>query len=159
MTALKIRSLVALLGAALVLWAQSPSASGTQGAPAPAGQASEKERSMRVHYLEVVTTDIDATCSALEKLHGVRFGKAEAALGHARTATLHGGGRIGVRAPMRAEEKPVVRPYVLVEDIEAAVQAAKTAGGEIAMTPTEIPGQGRFAIYFQGGIEYGLWEL
>lgn len=114
---------------------------------------------MRVQYLEVVTTDVDATCSTLEKLHGVRFGKAEAALGNARTALLEGGGRIGVRAPMRADEEPVVRPYVLVEDIEAAVKAAHTAGGEIAMTATEIPGQGKFAIYSRGGIQYGLWEL
>ncbi len=114
---------------------------------------------MLVQYLEVVTADVDATCSALEKLHGVSFGEPVAALGNARTATLKGGGRVGVRAPMREDEEPVVRPYVLVDDIEAAVKAAEAAGGEFAVTATEIPGHGKFAIYFQGGIQYGLWEL
>ena len=114
---------------------------------------------MWVQYLEIVTADVDATCSALEELHAVRFGEPKAELGNARTAKLEGGGRVGVRAPMREDEEPVVRPYVLVEDIEAAVKAAKAAGGEIAMPATEIPGHGKFAIYFQGGIQHGLWEL
>ena len=106
-----------------------------------------------------MAADVDATCAALENLHGVRFGEPEAALGNARTATLEGGGRVGVRAPMREDEAPVVRPYVLVDDIEAAVKAAEAAGGQVAMPATEIPGHGKFAIYFQGGIQYGLWEL
>jgi hypothetical protein len=114
---------------------------------------------MKIHYLEIVTPDVDATCTALETLHGVRFSEADAALGNARTAALDGGGRIGVRAPLRETEQPVVRPYVLVDDVEDAVEAATTAGAEIALPPTEIPGRGRFAIYFLGGIEHALWQL
>lgn len=114
---------------------------------------------LRVQYLEIVTPSAEATCNALAKLHGLTFGEAQAEFGNARTAELEGGGRIGVREPMHAQETPVVRPYVLVDDIEAAVEAAKEAGGEIAMGATEIPGQGRFAIYFLGGIQHGLWEL
>ncbi len=160
MAARKLRSVLALLVPALVLWAyNAPSALGTQNSPALEAQASKKEKAMLVQYLEIVTADVDATCSALEELHGVGFGEPEAGLGNARTATLKGGGRVGVRAPMREDEEPVVRPYVLVEDIEAAVKAAEAAGGEIAMSATEIPDRGKFAIYFQGGIEYGLWEL
>lgn len=112
-----------------------------------------------VHYLEVVTPDVQATCAALSGAHGVRFGEPEPALGNARTATLTGGGRIGVRAPLRPDERPVVRPYRLVGDIEAAVRAAVAAGAEVAMPPMELPGQGRFAIYLLGGIEHGLWQL
>jgi predicted enzyme related to lactoylglutathione lyase len=156
-TALKLRSVLALLVPALFLW--SPNALGVQDSPAPEAQASKTEKAMLIQYLEVVSTDVDATCSVLEKLHGVDFGAPEAALGNARTATLKGGGRIGVRAPMREDEEPVVRPYVLVDDIEAAVKAAEAAGGRFAMTATEIPGHGKFAIYFLGGIQYGLWEL
>jgi predicted enzyme related to lactoylglutathione lyase len=160
MTALTFRSLLALLAPVIVLWAYySPSALGMQDPRALEAQASEEEKAIRVQYLEVVTADVDATCSALEKLHGVRFGEPEAALGNARTATLHGGGRVGVRAPMREDEEPVVRPYLLVDDIEAAVKAAEAAGGQFAMRPTEIPGHGKFAIYFQGGVQYGLWKL
>ena len=113
---------------------------------------------MNVHYLEIVTPEVDGTCHALEEIHGVRFGEPIVDLGRARTATLSNGGRIGVRAPMRETEEPVVRPYVLVEDIEAAAEAARAAGGEIAMTPTEIPGQGTFAIFILGGIQHGLWQ-
>lgn len=114
---------------------------------------------MLIQYLEVVTPDVDATCEALAQLHDVAFGDADAGLGNARTATLQSGGKIGVRAPMAAHEEPVVRPYVLVDDIEAAVSAAESAGAEIALPAMEIPGHGMFAIYILGGIQHGLWQL
>jgi hypothetical protein len=113
---------------------------------------------MLIRYLEIVTPDVEETCAALGKLHGVSFGAPDAGLGNARTATLEGGGKIGVRAPMHETEQPVVRPYVLVSDIEAAVEAARAAGAEIAHPPLEIPGHGTFAIYIQGGIQHGLWQ-
>lgn len=150
----RLRSLLALSAAALVLWAySSPDAQDST----PEATASD-EATLQVHYLEIVTDDVDATCSALEELHGVTFSEPDDGLGSARTAKLRGGGAFGVRAPMAAHETPVVRPYLLVDDIEAAVKAAAAAGGEIAMGATPIPGQGKFAIYFQGGIQYGLWE-
>jgi len=114
---------------------------------------------MKVHYLEIVTPEVASTCNTLESLHGVRFGEPEPALGNARTAEIAGGGCIGVRAPMRETEEPVVRPYVLVDDVAAAAAAAEAAGAEIAHPPLEIPGQGKFAIYILGGIHHGLWEL
>ena len=113
---------------------------------------------MQVHYLEIVSPDVDATCAAYERLHGVTFGAPEAGLGNARTAALANGGTVGVRAPMHETEEPVVRPYLLVEDIEAAVQAVAEIGGELAHPPLEIPGHGAFAIYIQGGIHHGLWQ-
>ena len=113
---------------------------------------------MQVHFLEIVTAEAEETCSALEAIHGVRFGEPVAAFGNARTAPLEGGGLISVRAPMHADEGSVVRPYLLVDDIAAAVEAADEAGGQIAMGVTEIPGHGKFAIYFLGGIQHGLWE-
>ena len=119
----------------------------------------EQEAAVMVQYLEIVTPDVDATCDALEAMRGVSFGEPVPEFGNARTAPLENGGRIGVRAPMRETEDPVVRPYLLVEDIEAAVDVARASGAEIAMTPTEIPGQGRFARYILGGIQHGLWQL
>ena len=53
----------------------------------------------------------------------------------------------------------MVRPYWLVDDIASAVAAAVRAGAEVAHPPLEIPGHGTFAIYFQGGVEHGLWQL
>ena len=114
---------------------------------------------MQIHYLEIVTQEVDATCTTYEQQRGVKFCAGVPELGNARTAALAGGGMIGVRAPMHASEEPVVRPYLLVEDIDAAVVTAVKAGGEIAHPPMEIPGQGRFAIYIQGGIHHGLWQL
>jgi predicted enzyme related to lactoylglutathione lyase len=115
--------------------------------------------SMQLHYLEIVTTEPDATCSTLAAQHGVTFSEPDADLGGARIADLAGGGRISIRAPMAEHETPVVRPYRLVDDIGAALREAESAGGQIAMPATVIEGQGQFAIYMQGGIQHGLWQL
>jgi len=114
---------------------------------------------MQIYYLEIVTPEVDATCAAYSKLHGVMFSDGKVGLGNARTAALANGGMVGVRAPMHESEEPVIRPYLLVEDIDAAAEAAVGAGGEIAHPPLEIPGFGKFAIYIQGGNHHGLWQL
>jgi predicted enzyme related to lactoylglutathione lyase len=116
-----------------------------------------EETALNVQYLEIVTPAVEETCDALGEAHGVTFGPPVAELGNARTADLRGGGRIGVRAPM-GPEAPVVRPYVLVDDIHAAVKVAEEAGAEILMPPTETPGLCTFAIYYLGTIEHGLWQ-
>jgi predicted enzyme related to lactoylglutathione lyase len=135
------------------------SASGASHAQPPTDASEPADgKAILVQYLEIVTPDVDATCSALEEMHGVSFGAPVAGFGNARTAALEGGGMIGVRAPMRETEDPVVRPYVLVDDIEAATEAAAAAGAQIAMLPMEIPGHGKFAIYILGGIQHGLWQ-
>ena len=113
---------------------------------------------MQVQYLEIVTRDVDAVCAAHAAVHGVEFGAPDAALGNARTAPLPGGGLVGVRAPLRETEEPVVRPYWLVQDIKAAAAVAVQAGGILALPPMEIPGHGTCAIYLQGGNDHGLWQ-
>ncbi len=153
---LRIGSILACAGiSALALLASGAALQDSKVEP----RSPQEPKALQIQYLEVVTPDVDKTCGSLEQLHGVKFSKPETGLGNARTATLAGGGRIGVRAPMRETEAPVVRPYVLVDDIEAAVTAAKAAGSEIAHPPFEIPGHGKFAIYIQGGIQHGLWQL
>ena len=114
---------------------------------------------MQVHYLEIVTLEVDATCATYAQIYNIEFGEGDPGLGNARTAALANGGMIGVRAPMRETEEPIVRPYMLVEDIDAAAAAAVTGGGEIALPPMEIPGHGKCAIYIQGGNNHGLWQL
>lgn len=146
-----VRRWIAGLGLALVAFTLF-------GAATAEDRGGNGEGTVQVHYLEVVTPNVEETCAALAAQHGVTFEGPEAMLGNARVATLAGGGRIGVRAPMRDDEEPVVRPYMLVDDIEAASAAAEAAGAEFAMRATEIPGQGKFAIYFLGGIQHGLWE-
>ena len=135
----------------------------TNGLPADPSNVHEKNAdegsAMKIQYLEIVTPDVDAACELYSQMHGVPFGDADQSLGGARTAKLAGGGMLGIRAPLRDSEKPVVRPYVLVEDIKASVAAAAKSGAEIAMPPTEIAGHGEFAIVIHGGIESGLWQL
>ena len=78
------RSVLALLVATLVLCACN-----RQAQPENDVQESKEEETMLIQYLEVVTPDVEQTCSALEKLHGVSFGMPDAGLGNARTATLN----------------------------------------------------------------------
>jgi predicted enzyme related to lactoylglutathione lyase len=114
---------------------------------------------MRVQYLEIVTREVDAVCAAYASAFHVQFGEPVAGLGGARTASLAGGGLVGVRGPLRETEDPVVRPYWLVADIESVLAAVVQAGGEIALPPMQLPGHGTIAIYLQGGNDHGLWQL
>ncbi|MFW6089012.1 MAG: VOC family protein [Gemmatimonadota bacterium] len=114
---------------------------------------------MEIQYLEIVTEDVDAVVDAYSSALGVEFGEPDGGLGGARTAPLAGGGLVGVRAPLRDDEDPVVRPYWLVPDANAALAAAVRAGGQTAHPPLEIPGHGTFAIYYQAGNDHGLWQL
>ena len=114
---------------------------------------------MKVHYLEIVTPEVDALCDQYSTLHGIAFSEPDANLGGARTATLSGGGLLGIRGPVRDTETPVVRPYALVDDINASVDSAAKAGADVALPPMEIPGHGTCAIVIHGGIECGLWQV
>ena len=113
---------------------------------------------MQIGYLEFVTPNVDAFCATYEKVHGVTFSEPVAELGNARTTALASGQKVGVRAPMRPDEAPVVRPYILTDDIQAAFKAAEAAGAELAHPPMEIPGHGTFAIFIHNGIESALWQ-
>lgn len=113
---------------------------------------------MKIQYLEIVTPEVEALCHQYSTIYDVTFSEPETNLGGARTAKLDGGGLIGIRGPLRDTETPVVRPYVLIDDIEAAVQSAVESGAEIAMPPMEIPEYGMFAIVIHGGIECGFWQ-
>jgi len=114
---------------------------------------------MKIHYLEIVSLDADAVCSAYEASHGVRFGAADNSLGGARILNRPDGSIVGVRAPLHESEEPVVRPYWLVANIKSALAEAEKQGGEVIHSPLEIPGKGTFAIYVQGSVQHGLWQL
>ena len=112
-----------------------------------------------VHYLEIVTPDVEAACDLYGKAYGWRFQAMGPELGNSFVASLPDGSRCGIRAPIHDQEKPTVRTYLRVTDIEKAVEEAAQLGGEIALEPVEIPGQGKIAIYLFGGIEQGLWQV
>ncbi len=114
---------------------------------------------MKVHYLEIVTDDVAGVCSLYSGLHGVTFSDADPSLGGARTAKIADGATVGVRAPMHSGEKVVTRAYFLVDDIKAAVADVQKSEAQLIVPPMEIPGHGTCAIYIQGGIEAGLWQV
>ena len=116
-----------------------------------------EQKPAEVSFLEIVTPSMDETCDMLSKRHGVTFSDPQLALGNARIAKLKGGGRLSVRKPMHAGEKPVVRPYLLVDDLDAAFKQAEDAGAQIMVGRMAIDG-GRFFLYQHGGIEHGVWE-
>ncbi len=132
---------------------------GGLGANVPfASAAAEDVRTPHLPYLEIVTRDVDGVVAAYSSALDLAFSEPVAALGGARTATMAGEGLLGVRAPLRPDENPIVRPYWLVPDIPEAVESAVRAGGQVAHPPLEIPGHGWFAIYYLGGNDHGFWQ-
>jgi len=112
-----------------------------------------------VCYLEIVTPDPEDVCRLYSQAYGWPFQAMQPELGNAFVAELPGGSICGIRAPMHEQEKPVVRTYLRVADIEAAVREAEQLGANIALGPMEIPGRGTIAIFIHGGIEQGLWQV
>jgi len=114
---------------------------------------------VKIHYLEIVSRDVDGVCRAYESAHSISFSDPDELLGGARTCALPDGSIVGIRGPLRETEDPVVRPYWLVDDIEQAVANLEAEGAKIAVPPMEIPGKGKFAIYILGSNDHGLWQL
>ena len=113
---------------------------------------------MAVHYLEIVSNDVDSLAGLYQRLHGLTFGPPDPDLGQARVATQVDGTLVGIRQPLAAHEQPIMRTYLAVEDIHHAVQQAENSGATIAYPPTRQGQRGIFAIVIQGGAEHGLWQ-
>ena len=113
---------------------------------------------MQIHYLEIVTDQVDAVCATYCAALGVTFSEPIAALGNASTAATPDGGMIGVRAPMSETEGPTTRPYWLVDDLESALSKVVASGAEIAHPPMALVDLGTFAIYTIGGVQQGFWQ-
>ncbi len=111
-----------------------------------------------MHYLEIVSPDADALIALYESVHHLTFAPPDADLGQARVATRADGTRVGIRRPLAAHEKPIVRAYLAVADIQQAAKEAARQGATIAYPPTRQGQQGSFAIVIQGGVEHGLWQ-
>lgn len=111
-----------------------------------------------VHYLEIVSNDVEAVMGLYQRMHGLTFGPPDPDLGQARVATRADGTLVGVRKPLAAHEQPIVRTYIAVEDIQAAVKKAEEHGAVIAYPPTPQGQRGTFAIVIQGDVQHGLWQ-
>lgn len=112
----------------------------------------------QVYCIEVVSPDPEGQCQTLAKLHGLSFGDPVAEMGGGRIATRNDGTMISVRAPLAEHEQPIIRTYLAVPDIEAAVKNAEAEGAMIAYPPTQQGDTGTWAIYIQDGVQHGLWQ-
>jgi predicted enzyme related to lactoylglutathione lyase len=113
---------------------------------------------MAVHYLEIISNDVDSLTGLYERMCALSFSPPDADLGQARVATQADGTLVGIRKPLAAHEKPMMRAYVAVEDIQEAAKKAEDSGATIAYGPTEQGQLGTFAIVVQCGVEHGLWQ-
>lgn len=111
-----------------------------------------------IYFLEIVAEDAEATRDFYAANFGYAFSEAIQEFGGAYVADMPEGSMLSIRASMHEMETPIVRPYLRVADIDAAISKAEADGAMVAMMPTEIPGRGRFAIYFLGGIQQGIWQ-
>ena len=112
-----------------------------------------------IHYLEIVTPDSQGSRDFYSQAYGWSFEDMAPELGNAFVASLPNGSRCGIRAPMHDQEKPIVRTYIRVTDIQASIKKVAELGAVVALEPTELPGQGTIAIYQFGGIDQGIWQV
>ena len=118
----------------------------------------EEDSTLAVHYLEIVSNDVDTLTGLYERLHGLSFGSPDPDLGRARVATGADGTLVGIRKPLAAHEQPIMRTYLAVEDIQQAVKKAEEHGAIVAYPPTRQGQRGTFAIVIQGAAQHGLWQ-
>jgi predicted enzyme related to lactoylglutathione lyase len=127
------------------------------GSPATAVK-NKRESKVAVHYLEIVSNDVDTLTALYQRVHGLSFGGPDPDLGQARVASRADGTLVGIRKPLAAHEQPIMRAYLAVDDIQQAVEKAEEAGATIAYPPTRQGQRGTFAIVIQGDIQHGLWQ-
>lgn len=113
---------------------------------------------MAVHYVEIVSNDVDTLTGLYQRMLGLSFGSPDPDLGQARVATHVDGTLVGIRKPLAAHEQPIMRSYLAVEDIEQAVKKAEEHGATVAYPPTRQGQRGTFAIVIQGDVQHGLWQ-
>jgi uncharacterized protein len=112
-----------------------------------------------IHYVEIVTPDIETTRDHYARAHGWEFEEMVPELGNAFVAQLPSGVLCGIRAPMHEQELPTLRTYIRVADLSASVATAQAQGATVLLPDMEIRGRGRIAIFLIGGIEQGIWQV
>jgi predicted enzyme related to lactoylglutathione lyase len=113
---------------------------------------------MAVHYLEIVSDDVELLVGLYQQVHGLSFGPPDPDVGQARMATQSDGTVVGIRKPLATHEQPIMRTYLEVEDIQQATKKAEEAGARIAYPATRQGDHGTFAIVIHGDVEHGLWK-
>lgn len=114
-----------------------------------------------IWWSELMTRDVPAARRYYEQVCGWRFETVPMPEGEYHIASAHGKMVAGVMdmtgMPGQDEVPPHWFTYIAVEDLEAALEAAKAAGGTVLREPFEVPGTGTIAMVKDaGGAALGL---
>jgi uncharacterized protein len=114
-----------------------------------------------VAWFEVISTDADRARKFYAELFGWTVSADPAIDGYALVDTGAGEGAIGggIGPPAGPEDKPGVKIYMRVDDLDAYLDRAGRLGGRQLVPPTDLPGDfGRFAVFADpDGNPVGLW--
>ena len=113
---------------------------------------------MAVHYLEIVSNDVDTLTGLYQRMQGISFGPPDPDLGQARVATRADGTLVGIRKPLAAHEQPIMRSYVAVENIQQAVKKAEKHGATVAYPADPTGTAGDLCNRDSGDVQHGLWQ-
>jgi predicted enzyme related to lactoylglutathione lyase len=111
-------------------------------------------------HVELNTTDLDKAKSFYGKLFGWQLEDVHMAPGDTYTMIKVGEGTGGgmLRQPVPGAPSTWLA-YVLVDDIDAATQKARSLGAKVMKDPTEVPGVGWFSVIVDPtGAALALWK-
>lgn len=111
-------------------------------------------------HVELTTGDLDKAKSFYQSLFDWNLQEMEIGPGRSYTMIAVGEGTGGGMMAKPMPEVPTAwLPYVLVDDIGAATQKAKSLGAAVAHDVTEVPNAGWFSIIVDPtGAALGLWQ-
>jgi predicted enzyme related to lactoylglutathione lyase len=110
-----------------------------------------------ISHIEFPADDVERAKRFYGAVAGWEFNEMDGMPGfHLFRTSPEAGGGLGKRGESVGD---VVRVYIDVDDLEAAVAAATANGGTVITPPSDIPGQGRYAVINDPeGNEIGLYE-
>jgi uncharacterized protein len=110
-----------------------------------------------ITHIEIPADDIERAKRFYGAVAGWEFGEMDGSPGYwLFQSGERAGGGIGKRGESVGQ---VIRLYISVDQLEAAVAAAEANGGSVITPPSEVPGYGRFAaLRDPEGSEIGLFE-
>jgi uncharacterized protein len=107
-------------------------------------------------HLEISSNDVPATSKFLTDVFGWSFNEwMPGYTGFWAPGALMG----GLRPKMDEEEAPQAIPYLVVNDLDARLEAVQAAGGTITVPIQTVPNAGRFFWFLDpGGLQLAAWE-
>ena len=110
-----------------------------------------------ITHIEFPADDVERAKRFYSAVAGWEFSEMEGLPNYWLFRTAEGaGGGLGMRGETVGT---VIRIYISVDKLEPAVAAAEANGGSVVTAPSDVPGQGRYAVLRDPeGSEIALWE-